>query len=186
MKKYQYALLAVSFIGVFSGCVAEEKKELIEQKTAQAEKTVEQKEAAVEKNNEAVAYDFKRAVQTSVRNMTQSGVLDNPSGNRYTISISSIVDTTKKGFDTEAIKQNLSADLASGRKVRVVSASSKSVTPQMFVAGRITQRTAYVRSGKRQEYYLHLVLTEAKSGIKLWDNTTPVVKKKKKTANAKK
>ena len=86
---------------------------------------------------------------------------------------------TKKGFNTKDIKQRLESELASGRKVRrVVSLASKTVSPQIIIAGRITQRTASVRGGrKRQEYYLHLVLTEAKSGMKLWENTTPVVKK---------
>ena len=97
---------------------------------------------------------------------------------KYIVAISYVVDATKTGFDTSAIKQYLSADLAAGRKVRVVSVSSKNIVPQMVVAGRIIQRTAFVRKGKRQEYYLHLVLTEAKSGIKLWESTTPVVKRK--------
>ncbi|MBO4520895.1 MAG: hypothetical protein J5787_06775 [Alphaproteobacteria bacterium] len=132
-----------------------------------------------EKKKEVVSWDFKRAVQTAVRNMLQSGALDNPTGERYIVSVSYIVDTTKMGFSTTEIKQKLSADLAAGRKVRVVSTTSKNVTPQLIIAGRITQRTAHVRGGKkRQEYYLNLVLTEAKSGIKLWENATPIVKKK--------
>ena len=129
--------------------------------------------------NEITPADFKRAIQTAVRNMVRSGSLDNPTGDRYIVTISHIVDTTKKNFDTADIKQKLSTDLAASRKVRVISAGAKNVSPQINISGRITQRTAYVRSGrKRQEYYLHLVLTEAKSGIMLWENVTPVVKKK--------
>lgn len=127
---------------------------------------------------EITSADFRRAIQKSVKNMFQSGVLDKSDGGRYVVAISYIVDATKKGFDTADIKQSLGAALASGRKVRVVSSSSKTVAPQITVAGRITQRTAYISGRKkRQEYYLHLVLTDAKSGLKLWENTTPVVKK---------
>lgn len=128
---------------------------------------------------EVTPADFRRAVQTAVRNMTRSGALDNPSGERYVVTVSHIIDVTKKGFDTEDIVRRLQADLAASRKVRVVSVSAKNVSPQINIAGRITQRTAYVRGGrKRQEYYLHLVMTEAKSGMELWENVTPVVNKK--------
>ena len=169
------SILSLCFLAiVLAGCVSN----ATEQKKA-AEKSVKT-QSQTEKRTEDVSLDFKRAVQTAVRNMLQSGALDNPTGERYVVSVSSIVDATKKGFNTEEIKQKLSGDLAAGRKVRVVSAASKNVTPQLIVAGRITQRIAHVRGGKkRQEYYLHLVLTEAKSGIKLWENTTPVVVKKK-------
>lgn len=129
-------------------------------------------------SDQITSADFKRAVQTAVRNMIRSGILDNPNKERYVVVISHIMDTTKKNFDTADIKQKLSADLAASRKVRVISANAKNVSAQINISGRITQRTAYVRGGKkRQEIYLHLVLTEAKSGIMLWENVTPVVKK---------
>lgn len=173
MGKRKSILLLCFFIGLISGCVSgQEKKTPVIQPVAESEKK------APEKKSEADALDFKRAVQIAVKNMMHSGVLDNPTGERYIVAISSIVDATKKGFKTAEIKQKLSADLAAGRKVRVVSVSSKTVSPHFIIAGRITQRVAHVRGGqKRQEYYLNLVLTEAKSGMKLWENTTPVVKK---------
>ena len=162
-------------IAFTAGCVARTGKTVTEEKKPAATS----KKTGGKQNVSAVNsdLDFKRAIQTAVRNMVQSGALDNPAGERYVVTVSSIVDITKKGFDTKDIKQRLGENLAAGRKVRVVSASSKSVTPQIIISGRITQRTAFVRKGKRQEYYLHLVLTEAKSGMKLWENTTPVVKK---------
>jgi len=172
MNKIKGILLLCFLAALPSGCVsnAAEHRVVTEEVTEKSQS---------EKNTDIVSLDFKRAVQTAVRNMLQSGSLDNPTGERYVVSVSYIVDATKKGFNTADIKQKLSNDLAASRKVRVVSATSKNITPQIIVAGRITQRIAHVRGGKkRQEYYLHLVLTEAKSGIKLWENTTPVVKKK--------
>ena len=173
MNKTEGMLLFCFLAMLPAGCVSN----ATEQKNAVAESA--EKAALIEKKKETMSWDFKRAIQTAVRNMLQSGALDNPTGERYIVSVSYIVDATKMGFKTEEIKQKLSADLAAGRKVRVVSSAAKNVTPQIIVAGRITQRTAHVRGGKkRQEVYLHLVLTEAKSGIKLWENTTPIVKKK--------
>lgn len=148
---------------------------------AAPEPVQETKAPAVQEQNlpEVTPADFRRAVQTAVRNMIRSGALDNPSGERYVVTVSHIIDVTKKGFDTDDIVRRLQADLAASRKVRVVSVSAKNVSPQINIAGRITQRTAYVRGGrKRQEYYLHLVMTEAKSGMELWENVTPVVNKK--------
>ena len=51
---------------------------------------------------------------------------------------------------------------------------------EINVSARITQRTAHVRSGKRIEYYLHLNLTEIKSGIGLGENVTPILKRRRK------
>ena len=172
MNKNKGILLLCFFAMLPAGCISRAAEERVAvDKAAETSQT--------ENKKETVSLDFKRAVQTAVRNMLQSGSLDNPTGERYIVSVSSIVDMTKKGFNTAEIKQKLSNELASGRKVRVVSATSKNIAPQIIIAGRITQRIAHVRGGKkRQEYYLHLVLTEAKSGIKLWENTTPVVVKK--------
>lgn len=167
-------------IGLIAGCVTETNNKTIQpvSEPVEAQEPVkEQAKEQVKAKADITEADFKRAVRTAVKNMLQSGALDNPNGGRYVIAVSSIVDTTKKGFNTADIKQKLRENLASGRKARVVNASSKTVEPQMIVAGRITQRTAYVRGGQRQEYYLHLVLTEAKSGLKLWENSTPVVRK---------
>lgn len=131
-------------------------------------------------SNEITPADFKRAVQTAVKNMVRSKMLDNPTGGRYVVTVSHVADMTKKKFDTADIKQKLAETLAASRKVRVVAAGNRKNAPQIIVAGRITQRTAYVRGGrKRQEYYLHVVLTDANSGMALGENVTPVVKKQK-------
>ena len=172
------SLFLLSCMAVFAaGCVAKTDRPVpVKKSTAELKQPVNKAGSSTGINAEL---DFKRAIQTAVRNMVQSGALDNPAGDHYVVAVSSIVDVTKKGFNTKDIKQRLESELASGRKVRrVVSLASKTVSPQIIIAGRITQRTASVRGGrKRQEYYLHLVLTEAKSGMKLWENTTPVVKK---------
>ena len=181
MKRYVYAAALCLIAGGMSACAAAKTAQETEKPQAAVDVPAKQQTQVRKQTplaNEITPADFKRAVQTAVRNMVRSGALDNPAGERYVVTISHIVDTTKKNFDTADIKQKLSADLAASRKVRVVSASAKNVSPQINISGRITQRTAYVRSGKkRQEYYLHLVLTEAKSGIMLWENVTPVVKK---------
>ena len=131
-------------------------------------------------SNEITSADFKRAIQTAVKNMVRSKMLDNPTGGRYVVTVSHVADMTKKKFDTADIKQKLAETLAASRKVRVVAAGNRKNAPQIIVAGRITQRTAYVRGGrKRQEYYLHVVLTDANSGMALGENVTPVVKKQK-------
>ena len=166
------ALIICFLVGLTFGCASG--KEVKEQEVKKTETQAVQKKEITEVSSS----DFKRAIQTAVKNMVQSGVLNKSGGDRYVVTVSYIVDTTQKKFDTALIKQDLSTVLASGRKVRVVSTSSKTIVPQIIVTGRIIQRTARVRGGKkRQEYYLHLVLTEAKSGMKLWENITPVVKK---------
>lgn len=177
IKRYVHTAVLCLTAGCISACVTTDAAEKTKQSAAVPVKQSTQVQTS--ETNKIALIDFKRAAQTAVRNMIKSGVLDNLSGERYVVTISHIVDTTKKNFDTAAIKQKIGADLATSRKVRVVSAGAKNVSPQINISGRIMQRTAYVRGGKkRQEYYLHLALTETKSGIMLWENVTPVVKKR--------
>lgn len=181
MNKKKGFVLLCFLAGLITGCSVKKEEPL------QAVQPVVEETKTTEVKTEKNVLDFKRAIQTAVKNMLQSGALDNPAGERYVVAVSSIFDFTKKGFDTKDIKQRLGETLAAGRKVRVVSVSSKSVAPQIIISGRITQRTAYVRGGKkRQEYYLQLILTEAKSGMKLWENTTPVVKRENRKPAVKK
>lgn len=132
--------------------------------------------------------DLKRAIQNAVRDLMRSGVLDNPNGDRYVVTVSRIVNLSKAEIDIPLAVKRLSSNLATGKKVKVTygnpaagNGAKSSVHPEINVSARITQRTAHVRSGKRIEYYLHLNLTEIKSGIGLWENSTPVLKRRKKS-----
>ena len=180
MKRYFYSAALGAVLINACACAADTavaKKEAVPPVAVQAP-VVEQKKENPKPADEITAADFRRAVQTAVRNMMRSGTLD-AGTDRYTVTVSHIVDTTKKGFDTAEIKRRVGAELAAGRKVRVVTAGTKNAAPQMNVSGRVTQRTAYVRGGKkRQEYYLQLVLTDLKTGMMLWETVTPVVRKK--------
>ena len=123
MKRYVYAAALCLIAGGISACAATKNAEETGQSPAAVNVPAKQP-AQVQKKaaetNEITSSDFKRAVQTAVRNMIRSGSLDNPAGERYVVTISHIVDTTKKNFDTADIKQKLRADLAASRKVRVV------------------------------------------------------------------
>ncbi|HBO59095.1 MAG TPA: hypothetical protein DD624_04210 [Alphaproteobacteria bacterium] len=121
--------------------------------------------------------DMRRTVNAAVYNMLKSGTLDNPAGGKYVVVVGRVVNTTAKDdFDTAQTVQDLKRALAASRKVRVVAAQNKTVDPQIFVAGRITHRVAHLAGRKqRQEYYLHLYVTEAKTGSSLWDAPFPIV-----------
>ncbi len=190
IKKQSVCIAAVGLL--IAGCASVKgKSENAESAVAPVASAVAQPVAAVPPSadaapvpaaasNEITSADFKRAIQTAVKNMVRSKMLDNPTGGRYVVTVSHVADMTKKKFDTADIKQKLAETLAASRKVRVVAAGNRKNAPQIIVAGRITQRTAYVRGGrKRQEYYLHVVLTDANSGMALGENVTPVVKKQK-------
>lgn len=174
---FSVTMFCLFSLSITAGCAsqkAEGKVDISVTQTPVIAKTVE------EDDDKIITSDFRGAVITAVRNMIRSGALENPSGERYVVIVSRVMDTTKQDFDLDEIAQKIRAELEASRKVRVVSVNAKSVSPQITVSGRITQRTAYVRGGKkRQEFYLHLNLTEAKSGMPLWEGVTPVVKKKR-------
>lgn len=124
--------------------------------------------------------DLKRAIQQGVRSLLRSGVLDNPNGGRYVVTVSRVANLSEAPLDTEEAVRRLQANLAVSKKIRVVYGNNAAVSPEINVSARITQRTAHVRSGKRIEYYLHLNLTEIKSGIGLGENVTPILKRRRK------
>lgn len=169
------AFITVSFL---SGCassqpVLEEKSPTVEvQPVSPVQPLPEPKEISDD--------DLKRAIQQAVRSLLRSGVLDNPNGGRYVVTVSRVANLSKAPLDTEEAVRRIQANLAVGKKVRVVLADNAAVSPEINVSARITQRTAYVRSGKRIEYYLHLNLTEIKSGIVLGENVTPILKRRRK------
>lgn len=175
--KYKYRSLAlVLTLSVLTlGCASD--PSLSVKKTSEAE--VDNTVSVQSETQDISTADFKRAVQSAVQNMIKSGVLDNPGGGRYTVMVSRVANMSKREIDAADVAQKIRSDLAATKKVRVVSGMSKdaAATPEINVSGRITQRTAYVRGRERIEYYLHLNLTEVKSGINLWENVTPVLKR---------
>ena len=169
------AFIAVSFL---SGCASSQPVSEEESQTAEVQTppSVQQPPEPKEISDD----DLKRAIQQAVRSLLRSGVLDNPNGGRYVVTVSRVANLSKAPLDTEEAVRRIQANLAVGKKVRVVLADNAAVSPEINVSARITQRTAYVRSGKRIEYYLHLTLTEIKSGIVLGENVTPILKRRRK------
>lgn len=170
-----FAAVFAAFL-VLSGCAASSSESVSAQ---QSEGAVAEQSG---KNDNVLSDDdLKRAIQQSVRDLLRSGVLDHPNGDRYVVTVSRVVNLSETDFDMDEAVQRIQSNLAVGKKVKVVYAgeSNASVSPEISVSARITQRTAYVRSGKRIEYYLHLNLTEIKSGIGLWETATPILKRRK-------
>lgn len=174
MKKLSVVLLSAALFGCASVPDADK---VPPQPAEEVKPAVEQPAKPAPKKDEYTASDVRRTINTAVYNMFRSGTLDNPMGDKYVVIVGRVVNITPKtDFDTAQAVQDLKRALAAGRKVRVVSAKSKTVDPQIVVAGRITHRIAHLSGRKqRHEYYLHLYVTEAKTGSALWDAPFPIV-----------
>lgn len=129
------------------------------------------------RHEEFTKSDYRRAVNTAVKNMVNSLALDNPAGGKYTVVVGRVVNTTKKDFNTNEIIRNLKSALVQSKKVYLLGSKSAGPVAQIAVTGRITHRIGYLRRGERHEYYLHLNLTEAMTGTGLWDGVTPIIHK---------
>lgn len=99
MKRYVYAAALCLIAGGMSACAAAKTAQETEKPQAAVDVPAKQQTQVRKQTppaNEITPADFKRAVQTAVRNMVRSGALDNPAGERYVVTISHIVDTTKR------------------------------------------------------------------------------------------
>ena len=126
--------------------------------------------------------DFHKSVLKLVRSLDKSSVLLTGNDEKGKVRILRIVDTTKK-FDVNQIRREVQATLRMVTKkatVMPLAVQKSDGTPDFLLSGRITSRVAYVRGKKkRTEYYLYLTLSEARTGINLWEGDAAVVKNKR-------
>lgn len=171
----RYVIWGVFFI-LFAGCASVEPSS----REPQKETAVNENVADTPDDEEMTTADFNKAVQSLVRNLAKSGVLTTKDNEKGKVRISRFTDMTKK-FDANVIRRDVQTALRSTKSAVVLSlVVKKEEIPDFTLSGRITSRIAYVRGRQRTEYYLHLTLADAKTGVNLWESDTVVLKNKQK------
>lgn len=151
--------------------------------------------------------DFERAADNAVQDLLSSGAVDNPSGERYIMAVSRITNDTMQRIDTDQLTKKIRVALLRSGKVVTTTAvgvdgaedqmnqqarelrnndefdqsgvqqKGTLKAPDLSLSGKIIQRNHKVEDEQQVEYYFQLSLTDLKSGLAIWENETPIIKR---------
>ena len=145
--------------------------------------------------------DFDKAAKSMVTNMIMSGNLDKPSGGRYVLIISRIMNDTMQRIDVDQLSKKIRVELINSGKVMVsnveedarvmqsrqlrnskefnqagVAQKGTLIAPELSLSGKISQREFRVGRQKRIEYTFSLSITMLQTGITLWEGEETIIK----------
>lgn len=151
--------------------------------------------------------DFERAADAAVQDLLTSGAVDNPSGERYIMVVSRITNDTMQRIDTDQLVKKIRVALLRSGKVITTTAVGLNgaedamnekarelrnsdefdqsgvqkkgtlKAPDLSLSGKIIQRNHKVEDEQQVEYYFQLSLTDLTSGLAVWENETPIIKR---------
>lgn len=153
--------------------------------------------------------DFEDAASDAVQSLLSSGAVNHPSGSRYVLMISRIINDTMQRIDTDQLVKKIRIELLNSGRVVVTTAVAAGgaedsasydvrndlrgndefdqsrvqrkgtmVAPDLSLSGKILQRNLTIDRRRQQiEYYFQLTLTDLESGLALWENEYPIVKR---------
>lgn len=151
--------------------------------------------------------DFERAADAAVQDLLTSGAVDNPSGERYIMVVSRITNDTMQRIDTDQLVKKIRvALLRSGKVVTTTAVGLNGAedamnekarelrnseefdqsgvqkkgtlkAPDLSLSGKIIQRNHKVEDEQQVEYYFQLSMTDLTSGLAVWENETPIIKR---------
>ncbi|MDG5499716.1 penicillin-binding protein activator LpoB [Marinobacter sp. BGYM27] len=151
--------------------------------------------------------DFERAADAAVQDLLTSGAVDNPSGERYIMVVSRITNDTMQRIDTDQLVKKIRVALLRSGKVITTTAVGLNgaedamnekarelrnsdefdqsgvqkkgtlKAPDLSLSGKIIQRNHKVEDEQQVEYYFQLSMTDLTSGLAVWENETPIIKR---------
>lgn len=151
--------------------------------------------------------DFERAADEAVQDLLASGAVSNPSGEHYVMVVSRVVNDTMQRIDTDQLTKKIRvALLRSGKVITTTAVGADGAedkmnqqirelrnneefdqsgvqqkgtlqAPDLSLSGKIIQRNHKVEKEQQVEYYFQLTLTDLESGLAVWENETPIIKR---------
>jgi uncharacterized protein (TIGR02722 family) len=150
--------------------------------------------------------DFDMAASKMVQSMLGSGALKKTDGSRYVVATGRIINDTTQRIDTDQLMVKIETEiLNSGQAVMTSAIGSGSdkllhetrelrdseefdpntvakrqtlIAPELTISGKIFQRNiSYDRNTQQIEYYFQLMLSDVKSGLRLWQDETLIGKR---------
>jgi len=184
-------ILAASLI--FSGCAT---------KTVNINKSTDKGKAVLSLDYR----DFDLAVKETVQSLLDSGTFKKADGNRYVIATGEIVNDTTQRIDTRQLMSSVEEQLIASGQVDMTSVIGDStdklltdsralrdsdefnketvlqkgqlVSPELSFSGKIFERVlSYDKKTNQVEYYIQLIVTDLKTGLRFWQKQIQILKR---------
>lgn len=150
--------------------------------------------------------DFDQAASAMVQSMLGSGALKKKDGGRYVVATGRIVNDTMQRIDTDQLMAKIEEELLNSGQVVMSSALGSGtdalihemrelrdseefdpntigkrgtlIAPELTISGKIFQKNLrYSKSRQQVEYYFQLKVSDATSGLRLWQKETIIGKR---------
>jgi uncharacterized protein (TIGR02722 family) len=150
--------------------------------------------------------DFDQAASAMVQSMLGSGALKKKDGGRYVAATGRIVNDTMQRIDTDQLMAKIEEELLNSGQVVMSSAVGSGadalihetrelrdseefdpntiakrgtlIAPELTISGKIFQKNLrYSKNRQQVEYYFQLKVSDATSGLRLWQKETLIGKR---------
>ncbi|MBZ0165848.1 MAG: penicillin-binding protein activator LpoB [Candidatus Omnitrophica bacterium] len=150
--------------------------------------------------------DFDIAIREMTQSLLVSGRMRKPGGGKYVVTTAVIVNDTTQRIDTRQLMASVEEELlASGvvdmtsaigstgdgmisesRKLRdsdefdpnTVQEKGQLIGPDLSFSGKIFERVVYYdKRTKQVEYYIELIVTDLKTGLRFWQKQVQILKR---------
>ena len=150
--------------------------------------------------------DFDTAIEEIVTSLLDSGVLVKEDGSKYVVVTGEIVNDTTQRIDTRQLMSSVEERLMDSGQVDVTSVigdasdemlhesrdlrGSKEfdkdtvmpkgalISPDLSFSGKIFERVVHYDSKRKQvEYYIQLIATDLKTGLRFWQKQVQILKR---------
>jgi uncharacterized protein (TIGR02722 family) len=150
--------------------------------------------------------DFDQAASAMVQSMLGSGALKKKDGGRYVAATGRIVNDTMQRIDTDQLMAKIEEELLNSGQVVMSSAVGSGtdalihetrelrdseefdpntigkrgtlIAPELTISGKIFQKNLrYSKNRQQVEYYFQLKVSDATSGLRLWQKETIIGKR---------
>lgn len=150
--------------------------------------------------------DWQMAAEKSINSLLQSGVLDRADGRKTVVMVSTVRNSTTQHINTQILTQKIRTSiLRSGKAItttavgaqgaedaatrqvrelqddevfdqRTVQPMGTAIAPDLSLSGEITQQSATQGRERESYFYFHLVMTDLKTGLGIWEDEVEVAK----------
>lgn len=150
--------------------------------------------------------DFDYAIKEIMQSLLQSGVLKKADGRKYVVTTGEIVNDTTQRIDGRQLMSSIEEQLMTSGQIDVTSvigdsidplitdtrafrdsdefnkdtlmAKGRLVAPELSFSGKIFEREiSYNKKTKQVEYYIQLIVTDLKTGLRFWQKQVQVLKR---------
>lgn len=150
--------------------------------------------------------DFDTAINEIMTSLLDSGALRKEDGGKYVVVTGEIVNDTTQRIDTRQLMSSVEEQLINSGQVEVTSAlgdatddmltetrdlrasdefkqttlpdKGEMIAPDLSFSGKIFERVVYYdKKTKQVEYYIQLIATNIKTGLRFWQKQVQILKR---------